>query len=418
MYYSSGNYEAFATPKKPEGIDKKSAYIVGTGLAGLAAACFLIRDAQMPGDHITLFEHLPLAGGSCDGIYDATKGFIMRGGREMDNHFECMWDLFKSIPSIVNPGETVFSEYYHLNKEDPNFSLCRVTEKQGQDAHTDRKYGLTPGAATQLLKLFMSTNKSLEDKKIDDVFDDEFYATNFWTYWQTMFAFQRWSSALEMKRYLCRYVHHIDGLPDFSALRFTKYNQYESLILPLVKYLESHGVKIEYGMDVKNVIIETVGSKKIAKQIVYIKDGKEQTIDLIEDDLVFITNGCCTDTTCYGDQDHAPDLSNLKDGRGDSWDMWKNIAKQAVQGEYGNPDAFCNNIEATNWMSATVATSDEKVIKHIIDVCKRDPREGKVTTGGIVTVKDSMDNWYLSWTINRQPQFCLLYTSPSPRDTR
>ena len=182
MYYSSGNYEAFATPKKPEGIDKKSAYIVGTGLAGLAAACFLIRDAQMPGDHITLFEHLPLAGGSCDGIYDATKGFIMRGGREMDNHFECMWDLFKSIPSIVNPGETVFSEYYHLNKEDPNFSLCRVTEKQGQDAHTDRKYGLTPGAATQLLKLFMSTNKSLEDKKIDDIFDDEFYATNFWTY--------------------------------------------------------------------------------------------------------------------------------------------------------------------------------------------------------------------------------------------
>lgn len=56
MYYSSGNYEAFATPKKPEGIDKKSAYIVGTGLAGLAAACFLIRDAQMPGDHITLLS--------------------------------------------------------------------------------------------------------------------------------------------------------------------------------------------------------------------------------------------------------------------------------------------------------------------------------------------------------------------------
>ena len=89
----------------------------------------------------------------------------------------------------------------------------------------------------------------------------------------------------------------IDGLPDFSALRFTKYNQYESMILPLVKYLEAHGVQIEYGMDVKNVIIETVGSKKVAKQIVYRKDGKEQTIDLIEDDLVFITNGCCTDTS-------------------------------------------------------------------------------------------------------------------------
>ena len=66
---------------------------------------------------------------------------------------------------------------------------------------------------------------------------------------------QKWASALEMKRYLCRYVHHIDGLPDFSALRFTKYNQYESMILPLVKYLEKGGVKIEYGMDVKNVLV-------------------------------------------------------------------------------------------------------------------------------------------------------------------
>ena len=158
-------------------------------------------------------------------------------------------------------------------------------------------------------------------------------------------------------------------------------------------------------MDVKNVIIDTVGDKKIAKQIVYVKDGTEQTIDLIEDDLVFITNGCCTDTSCYGDQTHAPDLSIIRNGGGESWDMWKNIAKQAKHGEFGNPDAFCSDVEATNWMSATVATSNEEIIQHIIKICKRDPREGKVTTGGIVTVKDSTENWYLSWTINRQPQF-------------
>ena len=132
----------------------------------------------------------------------------------------------------------------------------------------------------------------------------------------------------------------------------------ESMILPLVKYLESHGVQVEYGMDVKNVIIETVGNKKVAKQIVYVKDGQEQTIDLIEDDLVFITNGCCTDTSCYGDQTHAPDLSGIHNGCGESWDMWKAIARQAQHGEYGNPDAFCSDVEATNWMSATVATAE------------------------------------------------------------
>lgn len=56
MYYSSGNYEAFARPKKPEGVDNKSAYIVGSGLAALSAACYLVRDGQMKGEHIHVLE--------------------------------------------------------------------------------------------------------------------------------------------------------------------------------------------------------------------------------------------------------------------------------------------------------------------------------------------------------------------------
>ena len=405
MYYGSGTYEAFARPEKPEGVDKKSAYIIGTGLAGLSAAFYLVRDGQMKGEHIHLLEKLDLAGGSCDGRKDVTKGFYMRGGREMDNHFECMWDMFRSVPSIETPNVSVLDEYYWLNKHDPNYSLCRATINCGEDAHTDKMFKLDRKSALALSKLFITPEKELENRKISDVLPDSFWETNFWLYWQTMFAFQKWSSALEMKRYLCRYVHHIDGLPDFSALRFTKYNQYESMILPLTKYLESNGVKIEYGIDVKNVIFESKQNKKVATQIIYENKGLEKTIDLIEDDLVFITNGCCTDTSCYGDQNNAPDLSKIKNGNGESWDLWKNIASQASNGEFGNPDKFCGNVDLTNWMSATIEVSDENIIKHIINICKRDPRKGKVTTGGIVTVKDSTENWYLSWTINRQPQF-------------
>ena len=405
MYYSAGTYEAFAHPEKPKDADKKSAYIIGTGLAGLSAAFYLVRDGQVKGERIHLLEKLELAGGSCDGRRDITKGFYMRGGREMDNHFEVMWDMFRDVPSIENPEVSVLDEYYWLNKHDPNYSLCRATVDCGKDAHTDKKFALDKESALALSKLFMTPEEALEDKKISDVLPDSFWNTNFWLYWQTMFAFQRWSSALEMKRYLCRYVHHIDGLPDFSALRFTKYNQYESMILPLVKYLEAHGVSIEYGMDVKNVIFAHEGDRILAKQIIYQKDGTEHSIDLTPDDLVFITNGCCTDTSCYGDQTHAPDLSGIENGKGESWDLWKNIAKQATHGEFGRPEVFCSDTEATNWMSATVETANEEIIQHIISVCKRDPREGKVTTGGIVTVKDSTENWYLSWTINRQPQF-------------
>ena len=377
------------------------AYIIGTGLAGLTAAFYLVRDGQMKGENIHLLEKLELAGGSCDGRKDITKGFFMRGGREMDNHFEIMWDVFRDVPSIETPDVSVLDEYYWLNKHDPNYSMCRATVKCGEDAHTDKKFNLDKKSAMALSHLFITPEKKLEGKKISDVLPEEFWSTNFWLYWQTMFAFQKWSSALEMKRYLCRYVHHIDGLPDFSALRFTKYNQFESMIMPLVKYLSDHGVKIEYGIDVKNVIIETVGDKKVVSQIIYVKDNEEKSIPLTENDLVFITNGCCTDSSCYGDQNNAPDLSNLKNGVGESWDMWKAIAAQAENGEFGNPDAFCSDIEATNWMSATVETSDEEVIRHIMDICKRDPRSGKVTTGGIVTVKDSVDDWYLS--LDNQP---------------
>ena len=405
MYYGAGTYEAFARPEKPEGVDKKSAYIIGTGLAGLSAAFYLVRDGRMKGEHIHLLEKLDLAGGSCDGRKDITKGFYMRGGREMDNHFECMWDMFRSVPSIETPDVSVLDEYYWLNKHDPNYSLCRATINCGEDAHTDKLFKLDRESAMALSKLFLTPEKTLENKKISDVLPESFWKTNFWLYWQTMFAFQKWSSALEMKRYLCRYVHHIDGLPDFSALRFTKYNQYESMILPLIKYLKNNGVKIDYGIDVKNVIFRLKQNKKVATKIVYENDGETKEIDLTEDDLVFITNGCCTDTSCYGDQDNAPDLSIIKNGKGESWDLWKNIASQASNGEFGNPDKFCNHVDKTNWMSATIEVSDDDIIKHIINICKRDPREGKVTTGGIVTVKDSMENWYLSWTINRQPQF-------------
>lgn len=405
MYYSSGTYEAFAHPEKPEGVEKKSAYIIGTGLAGLTVAFYLVRDGQMPGNHIHLLEKLELAGGSCDGYKDVHKGFYMRGGREMDNHFEIMWDVFRDVPSIETPNVSVLDEYYWLNKHDPNYSLCRATVNKGEDAHTDKLFKLDKDSAMALSQLFITPEADLEDKKISDVLPESFWETNFWLYWQTMFAFQKWSSALEMKRYLCRYVHHIDGLPDFSALRFTKYNQYESMILPLIEYLKKHDVDVQFGMDVKNVVIEEVDGKKTAKELIYVKDNEEQSIPLTADDLVFITNGCCTDTSSYGDQTHAPDLSHIVNGQGESWDLWKNIAKQAKHDEYGHPDVFCSDTEATNWMSATVETSNEDIIQHIMNICKRDPRAGKVTTGGIVTVKDSVNNWFLSWTINRQPQF-------------
>ena len=400
IYYTNGNYEAFARPKKPANIENKHAYIVGSGLASLATACFLVRDARMPGEHIHILEAMDVAGGACDGILDPSRGYIMRGGREMENHFECLWDLFRSIPSLEIEDASVLDEYYWLNKEDPNYSLCRATVNRGQDAHTDGKFNLSQKAVMEIMKLFMTKDEDLYDKTIEDVFDDEVFNSTFWLYWRTMFAFENWHSALEMKLYFQRFIHHISGLPDFSALKFTRYNQYESLILPMQKYLENHGVDFQFGVEVTNVEIQKIGNKRVAKTIECKVKGVEKGIVLSEDDYVFITNGSCTEGTIYGDQNHAPN-DDAEVRTSGCWSLWKNIARQDMA--YGRPEKFCSDIAKTNWESATITTLDEKIIPYIKKICKRDPLSGKTVTGGIVSCKDS--SWLMSWTINRQGQF-------------
>ncbi len=400
IYYSNGNYEAFARPEKPEGVDQKSAWLVGSGLASLAAACFLVRDGQMKGENIHILEAMDIAGGACDGINDPTRGYVMRGGREMENHFECLWDLFRSIPSLEVPDASVLDEYYWLNKHDPNYSLCRATVNRGEDAHTDGQFHLSQKGCMEIMKLFFTPDEDLYDKTIEDFFDDEVFSSDFWLYWRTMFAFENWHSALEMKLYIQRFIHHIGGLPDFSALKFTKYNQYESLILPMQKYLESHGVQFQFNTEVTNVIFDFDGEKKVAKKIVCKVNGVEQEIELTENDLVFVTNGSCTEGTIYGDHTHAP-VGDAEVRTSGCWSLWKNIAAQHPS--FGHPEKFCGDISRSNWESATITTDNEEIIQQIEKICKRDPRSGRVVTGGIVSCKDS--SWLLSWTINRQGQF-------------
>ena len=50
---------------------------------------------------------------------------------------------------------------------------------------------------------------------------------------------------------LHRFIHHIANLADFSSLKFNRYNQYESMVLPLVKWLTERGVRFRYGVEGK-----------------------------------------------------------------------------------------------------------------------------------------------------------------------
>lgn len=398
MYYSNGNYEAFARPRKPIGADDKTAWFVGAGLASLAGAAFLIRDGQVPGDRITVLERLALPGGALDGIKEPKKGFVIRGGREMENHFECLWDLFRSIPSLEIEGASVLDEFYWLNKDDPNYSLQRATVERGADAHTDGLFTLNERAQKQIVRVFLATRGEMEGKRINEVFDEDFLSSNFWLYWRTMFAFEEWHSALEMKLYLHRFIHHIGGLPDFSALKFTKYNQYESLVLPLYTWLLEQGVVFHFDTEVTDVDFDLTADRKQATRLHWTRKGTAGGADLGENDLLFMTIGSLTENSDNGDH-HTP--AKLNEGPAPAWDLWRRIA--AKDPSFGRPDVFGGHIPETKWESATVTTVDKRIPEYIQKICKRDPFSGRVVTGGIVTVKDS--NWLMSWTVNRQPHF-------------
>ncbi|MDQ2652830.1 MAG: oleate hydratase, partial [Chloroflexota bacterium] len=323
---------------------------------------------------------------------------VIRGGREMEDHFECLWDLYRSIPSLEIDGASVLDEFYWLNKDDPNFSLQRATVNQGQDAQTGATFTLNEKAQKELIHIFLATREEMEGKRINEVFSKDFQDSNFWLYWRTMFAFEEWHSALEMKLYLHRFIHHIHGLPDFSTLKFTKYNQYESLTLPLYTWLLDHGVTFQFDTTVTDVDFAITPERKQATRIEWRQKGEPGGVHLGPDDLVFMTIGSLVDNSDEGDH-QTP--AKLNEGPAPAWELWRAIA--AKDPTFGHPDVFGAHIPETKWESATLTTLDPRIPAYIQKICKRDPFSGKVVTGGIVTAKDSA--WLMSWTVNRQPHF-------------
>jgi oleate hydratase len=402
LYYKSGNFEAFARPRKPKGVDEKSAYIVGSGIGSLAAAAFLIRDGQMDGSRITILEASKLPGGALDGIKHPSGGFMIRGDREQSDDMVCLWDLMRSIPSLEVENASVLDEFYWLQKDDPHRSLRRMTQNRGEAVPTDGKYTLSSQAQREMNLLSITRDEDLFDKKMNEVLGKDFFESNFWVYWRTMFDFYEWHSALEMKRYLLRFIHHIDGQPNLTAVMYTRYNQYESFVLPLVDWLKQHGVVIQYDTRVTNVQFNINPDRKVAQRIDWIQGGRPGGLDLTENDLVFVTNGSLVENSTWGDH-HTPAAFDPVIRDGNIWSLWRNIAKQDPS--FGQPDKFCTQPDKTVLTSASLTTLDDKIPHYIQKITQRDPFafNGRQVSGGLSTFRDS--GWVMSWNCERQPHF-------------
>ncbi|MFF2467639.1 oleate hydratase [Streptomyces mirabilis] len=370
--------------------------------ASLAAAAFLIRDGQMDGSRITVYEASSITGGCLDGIKDPVEGYLFRGEREMEDHYECMWDLYRSIPSLDVEDASVLDDFYRINKDRPTYNMRRTTQNCGQPVETDGKMLLSPRAQREIMKLFFTRREDLYDKRFDEVVGEEFFRSNFWVYWQSMFAIAPWHGALEMELYANRFVHHFHGFSDLSTVKWTRYTQFDSLIRPLLVWLEKHGVTIQYDTQVTNVLFDITPERKVARRIEWLRDRQRGGVDVTENDLVLTTVGSPVEATTWGDH-HTPPVWNQEIGEGSIWALWRNVAAQDPA--FGRPDKFCTHTEQSSYVSACIVTLDEKIPRYIQQICGRDPFafDGNVVTGGMVTVRDS--NWFLQWNVEREPHF-------------
>ncbi|WP_165748469.1 oleate hydratase [Cellulophaga sp. Z1A5H] len=379
---------------------ERKAYFIGGGIGSLAGAAFLIRDGGVTGNNITIYESLPVLGGSLDAGGNPEDGYTLRGSRMLTlNIYECTWALFNTIPSLTDPNTSVYEETVEFNERIKSNAKARLIDKNRAIVDSS-KLGLTMATRAELLKLSEASEEKLGNSSIYDWFSPSFFESNFWFMWRTSFAFSPWHSAVEFKRYLHRFMQEFPNVETMTGVRRTVYNQYDSMILPLEVWLKSHGVKFMKSTTVTDLDTEYIldpvlmKEKVVVKNLVFENEGKHKTITINDGDLVFYQNGSMTDASSYGSMTSAPKCYTKEDSQG--WTIWEKLANKYLG--FGNPAVFNSNISQSFWESFTVTLKDTAFFDQMEQFSGN-----KAGTGSQVTLKDS--NWFMSFSLNQQPHY-------------
>jgi oleate hydratase len=368
------------------------AFLVGSGIASLSAAAFLIRDGGFDGRDIVILEEQDREGGSLDAAGSPETGYTMRGGRMFELHFDCTYDLLRGIPSLDDPTKSVTEDTFAFHDDFAWDDHARLVDADGKviDAHS---MGFSERDRLELIKCVATPEKLLDGKRITDCFSPEFFTTDFWWMWCTTFAFEPWHSAIEFRRYLNRFVHLFKTFDSMSGIYRTRFNQYDSIVRPLLAWLTERGVTVQLGTRVTDLTLSS-DDKLTVEAITVLRRGKTEQIALAAGDLVLVTNGSMTANSTLGSTDTAPVLD--ASGSAGAWRLWQTLA--AKRPGLGNPAAFDTSVKDSTWESFTVTTKDPVFFELMEKFSGSEA--GK---GGLITFKDS--SWLLTIVLNHQPHF-------------
>ena len=283
-----------SNPKSGEAQGHPHAFLIGGGIASLAAAVFMIRDGGLIGADITILEELPVLGGSLDAAGSPETGYVLRGGRMLESKYVCTFGLFSSIPTLDGRG-TVTAETFKWNETLQTSSRSRLF----RDGHrqTAPAFGLSERHILNLERLVVEPEMLIGRASIAEEFDPSFFKTDFWFMWCTTFAFQPWHSAVEFKRYLARFLHMVEGFDRLQGIMRTVYNQYDSMVRPLHKWLLGQGVRFAMGTRVTDLHMGERDGKKVVVGLATEQAGEARTITVGPDDVVLLTLGSMTETS-------------------------------------------------------------------------------------------------------------------------
>jgi oleate hydratase len=368
-------------------------WMVGGGIASMAAAVFLIRDVGMAGDHIHILETVDVEGGSLDGgSSPVSAGYVTRGGRMLEEEaYRCLWNLLETIPDHDDPTTSARQAIVDFNERVTTEAHARLidTDHSILDAAA---YGFNLRDRAELTRLLAVPEHALGARRIDDMFSDHFFETNFWQMWRTTFAFQNWHSAAELRRYFLRFAQEFSRIHTLSGVRRTVYNQYDSIVVPLQEWMAKNGVDVHFGTTATDVDFQ--GGRRRATKLYYIEKGEPKTLDLGEDDYLFMTIGSITADSTYANADSVPEL--IRDRRDGGWAFWETIAKKAP--DFGRPNTFYGDIDESKWESFTLTMHGRTLLDRLTTYTGNEPG-----TGALTTFVDS--GWLMSIVIPHQPHF-------------
>lgn len=371
----------------------RQAFLIGGGIGSLAAAVYLIRDGRMSGQNIVVFDEGEFWGGSLDASGSANAGYAMRGGRMFEEHFVCTYDLLSEIPSYDDPHKSARDDIFDFHQEASWYSRSRLIDKNGAKVNVSTM-GFNMRDRFDLTRLLLTPEALLNDKRIDDYFGSHFFTTNFWYMWCSMFAFEPWHSAIEMRRYLLRFMHQFPKIADMTGIYHTRYSQYHSIVVPIQRWLKSHGVRFRNRTEVLDLELTHDAGQVRVCEIALRHEGVDEQCRVRSDDLVIVTNGSMTAASAMGSMSASASLNRAEPGR--SWALWKRLASEYP--ELGRPDKFVGNVDQSKWLSFTVTTKSP-LFKEFMEKYTGNT----LGRGGLITFRDS--NWLMTINVHHNPVY-------------